>query len=126
MSRAEILRVWGKADSFDLEFTHKGGTKWVCSVPPDTVDGHYAVEVWAINALGQTAHWTGELFMCNGVCHVELFSLPYQIWLTCSSPSVSFDRKTEVILTGFKSHYNVELEKLTDVILRKGCMHFEL
>lgn len=79
--RTEIIRVWGKADEFDIEFTHQGGTRWTCKVPPDTVDGQYAVELWAMNILGETTYWTGELFMCNGICHLNIFDAPYRIWL---------------------------------------------
>lgn len=67
-----IVRVYGHADSFDIEFVHVEGDVWTCQVPPDTADGVYAVEFWAVNEEGVTAYWTGELFMTNGVCHLEV------------------------------------------------------
>ncbi len=81
MARSQIVRVWGKADSFDIEFTYEEGIRWECSVPPDISDGVYAAEIYAMNTLGETAHWCGELFMCNGICHLEIKDSPYMIWL---------------------------------------------
>lgn len=87
-NRTEIIRVWGKADEFDIEFIHEYGTRWTCRVPPDTVDGRYAVEIWATNRLGETAYWTGELYMCNGLCHLKIRDLPYRIWFKPISKSL--------------------------------------
>ena len=49
MEKPDIIRVWGMADSFDIEFTRTGGTSWKCEVPPDTSDGVYAVTLYAMN-----------------------------------------------------------------------------
>lgn len=74
-ARPKIIRLWGKADSFDVEFTYKGGTLWQCDVPSDTEDGQYACEFWALNEQLEQAHWTGFLYVCNGVCDV-IFNQP--------------------------------------------------
>lgn len=66
MARPEIVRLYGRADSFDLEFEHVGGTRWKISVPPDTQDGVYAVDLTAINSVGMSTNWVGELFMVSG------------------------------------------------------------
>lgn len=59
-------------------------------MPPDTKDGVYAVELWAVNAIGEIGHWTGELYMCSGVCCVQIFVKPYQVWFR--------DRKYKIII----------------------------
>lgn len=74
-----VVRLYGHADLFDIEFTNKGGTRWECEVPPDVSDGVYAVELWAIDSEGNSAYWTGELFMTNGVCHLSIHKPRYQI-----------------------------------------------
>ena len=66
MDRPDIVRVWGHADEISIEFIRAHGNCWVCRVPPDTDDGVYAVEVWAVNEIGQTAYITAELFMSQG------------------------------------------------------------
>lgn len=102
--RYEIARVWGKADLFDIEFTHKGGTKWSASVPPDFKDGVYATEIWALNVFGERAYWAGELFMCNGVCCIEIEQSSCQLWL---SP---------------RNYQFTILDRLA-LTIRKGCRH---
>ena len=79
MERPAIVRLYGHADLFDIEFVNKGGARWECEVPPDVSDGVYAVERWAINAEGVTAYWTGELYMTNGVCHLVIHKPKHQI-----------------------------------------------
>lgn len=100
-----ITRVWGKADTFDIEFEYAGGTRWTCRVPPDTQDGQYAVEIWAINEFKETAYWTGELYMCGGVCHLELHESPYLIWI----------EPQEIAIDIIKSKLNYVIE------ISKGC-----
>lgn len=105
---AKIIRVWGKADSFDIELTEKGG-RWEVNVPPDLVDGVYAVELTAIDSLTKRAHWAGELYMCNGVCCMQLRQLNYDIVL---SKAIN------------KSAYPVQLTvSKYEIVMRKGCPH---
>ncbi len=93
----DVKRVWGKADSFALEFNYIGDEQWETTVPPDTKDGVYAVELWAINGAGELGHWTGELFMCSGVCCVRIFSQPYQIWFKAKKHQITIDKRLMII-----------------------------
>ncbi len=68
---ARVIRLFGKADSFDIEFSRRG-EKWEVDIPPDMTDGVYAVQLTAVDGLGETAYWVGELFMCSGVCHLKI------------------------------------------------------
>ena len=93
----DVKRVWGKADNFSLEFNYIGDEQWETTVPPDTKDGVYAVELWAINGAGELGHWTGELFMCSGVCCVKIFSQPYQIWFKAKKHQITIDKRLMII-----------------------------
>ena len=85
MIKSKNVRVWGKADNFDIELTFIGYTRdgtgelWQCEVSADVQDGQYACEIWAINEAGKTAYWTGILYMVNGVCHMEIHQSKYEI-----------------------------------------------
>ncbi len=68
---AKVIRLFGKADSFDIEFSRKGD-KWEVDIPPDMTDGVYAAQLTAVDELGETAYWVGELYMCSGVCHLKI------------------------------------------------------
>ena len=105
MSRSKIIRVWGKADSFDIEFVHIKGGIWSCQIPPDTKDGQYAAEIHAVNEYGETAYWTGILYMCGGVCHLEIMAQPFTFWLS--------ERRLSFVVE----------EPNYAVIVKKGCEH---
>lgn len=77
----DVKRVWGTADNIALEFKYLGRERWETTVPPDTKDGVYAVELWAINGAGELGYWAGELFMCSGVCCIEIEQSGFQIWI---------------------------------------------
>lgn len=127
MVKPKILRVWGKADSFDIEFTHEGGTRWKCSVPPDTKDGQYAVEIWAVNEFGELAYWTGELFMCNGVCCLRFDDSPYRIWVKLSSSEIS--NLFESVGNRIQIHerqFSFHLNPLIQIEVKKGCSHVSI
>ena len=102
LERSPIVRVWGKADSFDIEFSQSSSGKWTCKVPPDTKDGQYACELKAQNEAGKTAYYTGILFMCSGVCHVDL------------KP-----RCTEIR----EEKYHVKIGEKYRLPVEKGCCH---
>lgn len=106
MSKSKIIRLWGRADNFDIEFTENEGGIWTCIVPPDTVDGQYACEIWAINEIGKYAYWTGILYMCNSVCHLEIHDSGYNI-------------------TFFEVLKEIEFCPMQyEITLRKGCLHY--
>ncbi len=68
---AKVIRLFGKADNFNIEFSRKGRV-WKTDIPPDMTDGVYAVQLTAIDELGESAYWVGELFMCRGVCCLKI------------------------------------------------------
>lgn len=92
---AYITRVWGKADTFDIEFTEKTDGKWCVNIPPDFTDGQYAVELYAQNSYGERVYWTGILYMHNGRACLHFNKKSCTLWLRplqCSLNLIS--RKT--------------------------------
>lgn len=89
---AKIIRVFGKADSFDIELT-RVGKLWEVDVPPDLVDGVYAVQLVAINEFGESGIWTGELFMCNGTCCINFVDQPYRLWVKVKKYDTQISKK---------------------------------
>ena len=77
----EVVRMWGKADNYILEFEVGADGKWRAVVPPDLTDGQYAVEIHAVNSWGGEANWTGILYMRQGEVHFELHKEAYTFWL---------------------------------------------
>lgn len=77
----DIVRVWGSCDKIQVEFKYEGGKQWSCTVPPDLKDGIYVAEFWAQDDQGRIGHWTGFLYMVNGICHFKFNQERYQIWL---------------------------------------------
>lgn len=104
MSKPKIVRLFGKADNFDVEFTRDKKGWWYCDVPPDTKDGQYAVTLCAVNEYAETSYWTGELFMCNGVCHVKIRESRNTIWLK-------------------PDRYAFDITEKLKIYVRKGCPH---
>lgn len=88
---AEVVRVYGRADSFDIELT-RNGDKWEVDVPPDMTDGVYAVQLTAVNDAGETAHWVGELFMSGGVCCLRLDEVKFRTKLSRKSYTISLSK----------------------------------
>lgn len=66
-----VVRVYGVADQFDLEFTYTDNNRWVVSIPTDTSDGIYACEIYAEDAAGGMDVWTGVLYVHNGSAHLK-------------------------------------------------------
>lgn len=111
---AKIVRVFGKADSFDIELTKQGG-HWIVDVPPDLVDGVYAVQLTAVNEFNEVGHWVGELFMCNGVCRIKFSDVPYEFTISGDSHEYSSPCRLNIIVKEydikFTEKYNVEIRK---------------
>lgn len=79
----KVVKLTGTADNINLNFTQIGGTDgkhWTASVPPDTVDGWYAVSLTATDENGMQAHWTGGLYMFNGACHLTIDTKKFVFW----------------------------------------------
>lgn len=76
-----ITRVWGKADSFALEFTKDENGLWTAEVPTDYEDGQYAVEIHAVNQMGYSTYWTGLLFISDGKVCLHIKPPEYIIWV---------------------------------------------
>lgn len=77
-----VVRVWGKADSFELVFSRSRDCKWQAVVPTDLEDGQYAVELYCEDKGGSQAYWTGMLYL-NKSESVEVYivSDTFKIWL---------------------------------------------
>lgn len=80
MNSPDIIRVWGSADNIELELKQNNG-RWVCSLPPDLVDGQYAVQLFAMRGNGETGMWTGVLYITNGIRCLHLNKEKYTLWL---------------------------------------------
>lgn len=61
-----IVRVWGTADQFDLEFYRTEGNQWAAPVIIDFDDGQYAVQIFAQNEWGGIGVYAGVLYLCDG------------------------------------------------------------
>lgn len=105
IGKPKITQVTGWADSFELSLTKAQNGLWEISVPPDTQDGVYAVSLKAVNELGETSYWTGFLYMCNGVCHLEMKPEKY---------SIVFSQKEYKLLMS---------EPKYKVFFEEGCRH---
>lgn len=95
---AKVIRVFGKADSYDIEFTPKEG-KWEVDVPPDMTDGVYACQLVAIDENDVHAFRVGELYMVKGVCCLKLREIPYRIFFTSREHTITFREPKIKILT---------------------------
>ena len=118
----DVRRVWGKADNLSLEFTYIGQEQWETIVPADTKDGVYAVELWAVNGVGDIGHWTGELFMCSGVCCIKIFQQSYQIWFKKLGYGVELSKNYEIYMEKEEmeaSTYKIVMDKELTVFLEK-------
>lgn len=81
MTKPEIIRVWGVADNFDLSFEKGQDGGWKSAVPPDLTDGQYATEIFAENEYGETAIWSGILYMHHGKVCLHLVQNKYTVWI---------------------------------------------
>ena len=89
----EIVRVWGTCDKLKIEFNYEGGKQWSCTVPPDFKDGIYVAEFWAQDIKGRLGHWSGFLYMTNGVCHFKFKEEKYQFWIYTNKYEVEFKKE---------------------------------
>ena len=94
---ARVIRLYGKADSFDIEFSRKG-EKWEVDIPPDLVDGVYAVQLTAVDELGETAYWVGELFMCSGVCCLRYMRKRRRLDFSCPDSRITYGSRRRLLM----------------------------
>jgi hypothetical protein len=79
-----VTRVWGKADSFELVFYPSGDSwkAWEAKVPADLEDGQYIVELYCEDDGGNTAFWTGILYLNNSAnVKVRIVADKIKVWL---------------------------------------------
>lgn len=79
-----VTQVWGKADSFELVFSPLGSSNehWQAEVPADLEDGQYAVELYCCDDSGNTAYWTGMLYLNNSAAvRVQIIGDTFKLWL---------------------------------------------
>ena len=103
----DIVRLWGTADKFDIEFDKNTVTGlWETQIPADLEDGHYVVELYAMNEYGETGYWTGVLFMLQGRPYIDIKPPKYIIWCRTES-SLTLLPKTWSISEPRKSSINL-------------------
>lgn len=114
---SKVIRVFGKADAYDIEFALKG-EQWEVSVPPDMVDGVYAVQLTAIDENNVHAYRAGELYMVRGVCCFKIRELPYRAYFRAQEYEVSLHKRKYFIFhdptlyeIDFEKRYNVRFKK---------------
>ena len=66
-----ITAVTGSADGHELVLTPKGNG-WQATLPPDLADGQYVVTLTAVNEAGNTTDYRGVLYLCAGICRLEM------------------------------------------------------
>lgn len=98
----DIVRVWGSCDKIQVEFKYEGGKQWSCTVPPDLEDGIYVAEFWAQDEKGRIGHWSGFLYMVNGICHFKFNQEKYQIWLHPNRYFFEIDKENRKYKFGYK------------------------
>lgn len=94
--KGEIVRVWGRADAFDLSFGKRGDKTWETLIPPDMTDGQYAAEIFAEDQYGATALWSGILYMHSGTAHLHLNREKYTFWVLPMISLADVTKKTEI------------------------------
>lgn len=123
----EIIRVWGRADNYELELKKSKDGSWNCYIPADMEDGTYAVELWAVDSAGKEAYWTGELFMSNGICHVSIYEPNYTILVDDKDrATIQIDERTTFSFIVTKCVMNSSIWLITDMTrleISKGCPH---
>lgn len=125
INKREITDVWGTRDGIEIVFHHIEGDQWECSVPPDTEDGVYAVELWAKNVNNLLGHWVGELFMCSGICHLRIEERDFDFWFSVGDAELQIDEDvTEITISKHIPSASIEIEPTKQrIFIEKGCVH---
>lgn len=70
-----ITAVTGSADGHALVLT-PAGDGWRATLPVDLADGQYVVTLTATDEAGNAADYRGVLYLCTGICRLELRPMP--------------------------------------------------
>ena len=117
MDKIEIVRMWGYADEYEIEFVKNIGGLWQTNVPPDLHDGQYAVEIHAMAADGYVCLWTGILYMNNGQHCLHIHDTKYNIWMHLPTTNIYHLSQRSTI---------DELEKDKHVLLKSKVYSIQL
>lgn len=66
-----IATVRGSADEHELVLTSTGDG-WRATLPPNLADGQYVVTLTATDAAGNSTDYRGVLYLCAGICSLQL------------------------------------------------------
>lgn len=116
-----IVRVWGTADQFDLEFYRTEGNQWAAPVITDFDDGQYAVQIFAQNEWGGIGVYTGMLYLCDGISCLHIFRTRFMPMILPPKLNVG-DVGENIYATMFSDRLDVFLrDGLYNTILIKEC-----
>jgi hypothetical protein len=104
----KVIRVYGRADSYDIELSPRGD-KWEVNIPPDMTDGVYACQLTAVDENGEYGYWVGELYMCSGVCCLKINEMPYKVRMHSSQLESEYGQSTGISF--HTSRYNTEYKE---------------
>lgn len=87
-----IVRVWGTADSYSMEFSRIGNTnRWAFKgLPIDLTDAQYAVSIWAESDAGDVGYYAGILYINHGSYVMRMIPQRFVLW---RKPRTQFIRK---------------------------------
>ena len=123
MSTAEIVRVWGTADNIELELK-LDNERWICNLPPDLIDGQYAVQLFALRGDGSVGMWTGVLYIANGIKCLHLNQEKYTLWLNRERCSLLLNQNENMLNLLPELQLNVSLTpERIKINLIKECCH---
>ena len=124
MSTAEIVRVWGTADNIELELKLDNG-RWICNLPPDLIDGQYAVQLFALRGDGSVGMWTGVLYIANGIKCLHLNQEKYTLWLNRERCSLLLNQNENMLNLLPELQLNVSLtpERIKINLIKECCQN---
>ena len=122
MSTADIVRVWGTADGAELELKIHNG-RWVCSLPPDFIDGQYAILLYAMRGNGSVGTWTGILYVSDGMSCVHLMLEKWHIWCSGDRCTISLlpEKIKDIIQLTPRLRVMLKAEKARINLIKECC-----
>lgn len=121
MNFKDIVRVWGVADSFALNYKKGTDGLWRAQVPADLDDGTYAVDIFAENRIGKVAHWTGFLYMRQGAACMHLNNKLYVFWLGVTAYNMHGGAVTQAVAD--VARYALHGGTSTEINYVRSCRH---